>query len=232
MNQASSVLPHSPDQIFEPDQSAPNDVVKLIVNPIVFNVHERPSQRAPELSIVVKGWLNIKEPDFRSLPLKTTEYGTRVAYFRMKANTLVHVYGAHYDMDETRFGHPVFHVQCFSGCDFVEHIHNLYRRNDEPVNHMNNILRTVRTPTAQMDVFSVVTQICADHLVAQQSAPEVKEAFEQTRKACNFLLGVAHRLEFLKTDSATSCYRSTHWYNGRMQSNRNQQTTPQPGMID
>ena len=34
-----------------------------------------------------------------------------MGYFRLKGDRLEHVYGVHYDMDERRDGHPVFHAQ-------------------------------------------------------------------------------------------------------------------------
>jgi hypothetical protein len=63
-----------------------------------------------------------------------------------------------------------------------------------------------------MDVFSVFTQICADHLVYAKSSQEVKDAFDALRSSCNFFYGAAHRLTYLNSLPASSCYRSTHWY--------------------
>ena len=219
MNQASTVQPPLPFDIFKLDEHGPDDVVKLTVGPVVFNVHKRPNKRAANLFIVLKGWLAFDGPDFETPPLKTKNFGTQVAYFRSKESdhTLEHIYGAHYDMDEEKFGHPVFHSQLGSHLEFGNDINCLFRLDYQLVNRMDKILRTVRTPSAQMDVFSVVTQICADHLVDKNSDPGVKTAFQKVREACDFLVGAAHRMAFLNVKPATCCYRSTHWYRRQTQ---------------
>ena len=74
------------------------------------------------------------------------------------------------------------------------------------------LLRNVRMPTAQMDVFSVITQIGADHLVSETSSLEVRAAFGKLREACDFFMGAAGRLAYLNSMGASHCYRSTHWY--------------------
>jgi len=210
MNQSSLIKPAY--NIFQLDQNAPDDVVKINVGPIVFNVPERPNHRRADLFIVVKGWLTFEGPDFRTLPLKTKDFGTEVAYFRSKANGLEHVYGAHYDMDEVRPGHPVFHAQISAQVEFGASVQELFGLDAQVINKMESILGTVRTPSAQMDVFSVVTQICADHLMGEAAAAEVSGAFKGLRQACDFLIGAAHRLAYLNTVPAIDCYRSTHWY--------------------
>ncbi len=212
MNQASTVRPEVPSMVFKVDQCAPDDVVKLLVGPVVFNIPERANGQAANLFIVIKGWLTFEGPDFGNTPFKTGNFGTNVAYFRLKDSRLEHVFGAHYDMDEMRNGHPVFHAQFSSQINIGSSIKELFNRSDELVDHLEKILNRVRTPTAQMDVFSVFTQICADHLMWEQSAPEVQRAFEQTRSSCNFIVGAAHRLAYLNSKPAIGCYRSTHWY--------------------
>ncbi len=212
LSQASNVLPTSPFEIFKFDENAPADTVKLTVSPVVFNVKVRPNRRTANLFIVVEGWLSFEGPDFSTTSLKTKGFGTKVAYFRSKDGTLEHIYGAHYDMDEVSFGHPVFHTQIRSQVEFGTTIGNLFGLDGRADNCMGTILRTVRTPSAQMDVFSVLTQICADHLMDDQPAWEVRDAFQRMRNACGFLVGAAHRMAFLNTGSAIGCYRSTHWY--------------------
>ena len=67
----------------------------------------------------------------------------------------------------------------------------------EVVDLVGRMLRNVRTPTAQMDFFSVFTQLCADHLMSVNpvgSNPELTAAFDDVRSACSFLQGVAHQL--------------------------------------
>ena len=212
MNQSSLIRPQTAYNIFRLDKNAPDQVVKVDVGPIVFYVPERPNHRGPDLFIVVKGWLTFEGPDFRTLPLKTKDFGTEVAYFRSKASGLEHVYGAHYDMDEVRAGHPVFHAQIGAQMEFGANVQELFGLDTQVTNKMESILGTVRTPSAQMDVFSVITQICADHLMGEAAPDEVSGAFKGLRKASEFLIGAAHRLAYLNSAPAIDCYRSTHWY--------------------
>ena len=211
MNSSSMVRPREVSEIFKVDDNAPEGVVKLIVGPVVFQVPERPN-RTPNLFIVVSGELSFERPNPKSAPLRTKDFATRVAYFRSKPGRLEHVYGAHYDMDEQVRRHPVFHAQFRPYEQFAQCIQTLFHRDDEIDGYLCNVLRNVRIPTAQMDVFSVLTQICADHLIDEQSTSEVTDAFQRMRIACNFFEGAARRVAFLGTESAVHCYRLTHWY--------------------
>lgn len=212
MSQASTVRPNTSYEIFKLDSEAPDDVIKFKIGPVVFHVPERPNRRGPDLYIVVKGWLSFQGPDFKVEPLKTNNFGTEVAYFRSKQGALEHVYGAHYDMDEDRSGHPVFHAQFASQLEFGESIHNEFRVDDNLIDSIAPTIGTVRVPSAQMDFFSVIIQICADHLLGKGAGPDVEAAFSRMRSECGFFVGAAHRLAFLNGPEATSCYRSTHWY--------------------
>lgn len=213
MNNASVVRPSSASSIFQLDQTEPSDEVKFVIGPVVFFVPEKAKAGIPDLYIVVKGDLSFEIPCDKNGLLKTKKFGTKVAYFRSKSGALEHIYGAHYDMEtETKHGHPIFHGQLDSYLEYAETINQEFRLQDNPTDRMDKILRTVRVPIAQMDIFSVMTQICADHLMYKDSGPEVKEAFQNVRKACDFLVGAAHRMPFLNQPPATSCYRSTHWY--------------------
>jgi hypothetical protein len=211
MYQASSVRPGGGHDIFSLDETAPSDEVKLDVGPIVFNVPER-AGRGHTLFIVVKGWISFGDGDFRSIPLKTKSFGTEVGYFRLKGGALEHVYGVHYDLDEKSPGHPVFHAQISSRLDLAPTVRELYRVEDEVTDLFTPLLRNVRIPTAQMDVFSTAVQICADHLVFKGAGQDVHDAFLEMRSINAFFVGAAHRMHFLNTLPATHCYRSLHWY--------------------
>ena len=126
----------------------------------------------------------------------------------------MHVYGVHYDMDEVSPGHPVFHAQFRTQAAMASVIEDRFRlRFDSSCEDMSQgLLRNVRVPTAQMDIFSVITQIGADHLLAKTSGPEVRTAFGRLRGACDFFLGAGARAAYLSKFPASHCYRSTHWY--------------------
>ena len=213
MSQATTVRPKSGAQLVILDQNGPPDVVNLNIGPVVFNIQERPDRHRLNLYVVVEGWLSFEWSNFKTLPFQTRNFGTKVAYFRSKPNQLEHIFGAHYDMDEKDFRHPVFHAQLTSQMAFRSYIQNHSQQNCQIVDHMNGIIRTVRIPTAQMDVFSVLMQLCADHLIGRNPGQEVTKAFQEMRTACSFFVGAAHKMNFLNTAPAASCYRSTHWYN-------------------
>jgi hypothetical protein len=128
---------------------------------------------------------------------------------------LEHIYGAHYDIDEKTPGHPVFHSQISPKMELLEHVKEQFRKeSDSKEDRVKFLLRNVRTPSAQMDVFSVIAQVCADHLMHAKSSIEVRKAFTKMRTECDFFVGAAYRMEFLNADIPRTCYRSTHWYAG------------------
>jgi hypothetical protein len=189
-----------------------NDEVKFEVKPIVFKMPERATNRNADLYIAITGWLSFEGPNYRE-HLQTKGFGTAIGYFRVKNGNLEHVYGAHYDIDESVPGHPVFHSQIGSQMDLLDHVTEKFRKEaGSKEDKVQYLLRNVRTPSAQMDVFSVIAQICADHLLHKKSGPEVIQAFTKMRRECDFFVGAAHRMAFLNANIAPRCYRSTHWY--------------------
>lgn len=210
---ASDVRPTQPLEVFALVAGVGEDEVKFNVRPVVFKVPERATRQDSNLYVALKGWLSFEGPDFRTTPLRTKSFGTQVGYFRSKQGALEHVYGAHYDLDEATAGHPVFHAQVSPQMDMLADVNERFRKTfAEPLDSVRPLLANVRTPCAQMDVFSVVLQICADHLIHAGSPPQVQETFAKMRTACNFFIGAAHRMAYLNVPPASTCYRSTHWY--------------------
>jgi len=209
---ASNPQPQTAPEIFAEDPIASAGEVKVIVNPIIFHLPERASDRGANLYIVVSGRLSFEKANLKATRLRTHSFGTQIGYFRAKPGFLEHVYGAHYDIEETQPGHPVFHSQIGSKMEFAERVCTAYTLTASVCDRVSHILRNVRVPTAQMDVFSVILQICADHLISSASNKEAKEVFASMAKACGFFDGAAHRLAYLNAGAAPSCYRSLHWY--------------------
>jgi hypothetical protein len=108
---SSNPRPSNASDIFIPDVGGAAGEIKLIVKPIIFHLPERANRQDANLFIVVSGRLSFDSANWRSLPLKTRRFETKVGYFRAKGRSLEHVYGAHYDLDETQPGHPDFHSQ-------------------------------------------------------------------------------------------------------------------------
>ena len=198
------------------DESAPRDIAKLDCGPVVFDLWER-AYSNNVIFVVVEGSICVQEGSRGNGSLETMGFGTKVGYFRFKHDRLEHVYGVHYDMDERGEGHPVFHAQLGPAKNMASAIHDQFHLDTKLCDHVGPILRNVRTPTAQMDFFSVFTQLCADHLMSigqTDSDPQVAVAFDRVRSACRFLQGAAHRLTYLNSGIAPNCYRSSHWYGG------------------
>ena len=216
MDQASTVQPRNPQAVFHVREEVSGDTVKVDCGPAVFKLCER-ANGIPKMYVVVEGSICVQESGLGSSELHTIGFGTRVGYFREARNRLEHVYGVHYDMDERGDGHPVFHAQFGPAKGFAAAVRKYYSLSEEEPeeDYVGRILRNVRTPTAQMDFFSVVTQLCADHLMSvsggEQNA-DVVEAFNRVRSACKFLLGAAHRLPYLSEGNGSECYRSSRWY--------------------
>lgn len=213
MYQASDVRPKKSEDIFKIQADTTGDEVTVIVDPVVFKVPERAPASARKLFIVVKGWLTFKGPFANQEPLRADSFGTSVGYFRIKSESLLHTYGVHYDCDENGFGHPVFHAQMKSQIGLLEEINRLFPTNWTACDRVKEILRNVRTPSAEMDIFSVFLQICGDHLIYQGSGRHEKAAFSNLLESCGFFTGAAERMPNLHQKTAPPyCYRSRHWY--------------------
>ncbi len=214
MYQSAAIRPTNPNDIFqsvEDNTAAPNDAT-FTIKPIVFNLPELPGG-SPNLFIALKGWLSFSDVQPGPGPMKTKSFGTEMGYFRRRNSRLEHVYGVHFDLDESRPGHPVFHAQVSSQLQLGGSVLAQYRLEDEIVNEFAPKLGNIRIPSAQMDVFSTVVQICADHHFALGGAgAPAKAEFAKIRKANSFFLGAAHRMPFLNSLPASGCYRSAHWY--------------------
>ncbi len=124
-----------------------------------------------------------------------------------------HVYGAHYDFAANELGHPVFHGQMRSYLDFAEVIKSQYGLEGVELKDMvNGILKTVRLPSAQMDVFSFLLQIVADHLLSGDSSDDDKMRFRELLERSKFIQGLGSQIARLQVAPANVCYRAVHWY--------------------
>jgi hypothetical protein len=214
LSPVASVRPDDGYALFQATRYSSPNIVGFELAPVVFNLPERANQRDADLFIVVVGQLEIRLGESsNSKVLKTHSFTTRAGYFRRKNNELRHVYGAHYDFAINQVGHPTFHAQLRSFSELSTHIVQKYDQNDmRTVDSMEGLLKTVRLPTAQMDFFSLFLQICADHLLYEQSDPEAVEAFSTLLTKSEFLQGAGYQCNHLTVESAYSCYRSRHWY--------------------
>ena len=199
--------------LFRPSESAGTEAVRFELRPVVFNLPERGDHRECDLFVVVRGRLSFRREDFRDRKaLLTHDFGSEVGYFRRAGDSLTHVYGAHYDLATNELGHPAFHAQLGSFADFADHVREQFGVSGQVVDPMKGLIRTVRVPAAQMDVFSLFVQICADHLLSKKSNLEEKKAFNALLEKGAFWKGAAFQMVRLGTEEARDCYRARHWY--------------------
>ncbi len=127
---------------------------------------------------------------------------------------MVHVYGAHYDFASNEIGHPVFHGQMRSFKEFSEVIKNRHYgvEDAELVDLVEGILKSVRLPSAQMDVFSFLLQLVADHLLSPDSGVDDKTRFRELLERSKFIQGLGSQMARLQVPPANVCYRAVHWY--------------------
>lgn len=215
LNPTAMVKPVTPDDIFRPmERTGDDSSLRFGIAPVVFKLPERSSGRAKnDLFVVVEGRLSLDRAQFHAeKKLVTTGFDSRAAYFRLQNDHLQHVYGTHYELEVDRCGHPFFHGQMRSFAELWERVAHFYQVPSQVVDQLQGVLRTVRVPIAQMDVFSVYLQLCADHLIGETSGPEERRAFEVLKNRMEFLQGAGLRSPLLSTDAARLCYRSWRWY--------------------
>jgi len=189
------------------------DEIGFEVRPVVFNFRERANHRTADMYVVVCGRLYFDGAWIRENSLlRTRNFATEVAYFRMNNDGLDHVYGAHYDFEPNKAGHPVFHAQMRSFCERFQQIVDLYEFECKPNDLIPGVLRTVRLPSAQMDFFSFVLQLCADHLINEESGQEELAAFKDLRTASAAIQGAGFRFPGFADPAVRGCMRANHWY--------------------
>ena len=209
------VKPTDGFSIFVPVSPQPNpaDAIEFLIKPAVFNVPERGSDLRPGLFVVIEGSLSLSASEWEQhKQLVTTRFGTHAAYFRPKGQELSHIYGAHHDYAVDEVGHPVFHSQLKDFSSFLTHVSDYFDIQYVPGgNQVKGLLKTVRLPTAQLDVFAAYLQIVADHLLHKDSSPEEKKAFNQLCASYSTLKG-AEKKGLSSLGGLQSCLRSRHWY--------------------
>lgn len=213
IDRRSEIRPSDSSDIFIITPNADTNEIKIKVKPIVFKVRERALKNST-LYICVEGRLDFDSPILNQQRPSAKSFGTSVGYFRHHTDYLDHVYGVHYDFDKSIFGHPVFHAQMKPMMDFKENIQEQFNDKRNIIDKVSPILRNVRMPSAEMDIFSVFSQIIADHLINSKSEKEVRTKFVKTLSSCDFFAGVAQTLTNFNQASATSRYRSPCWYPG------------------
>lgn len=183
------------------------------LKPVVLVLPERADHTETNLHVVVSGSISIDRDHFQEhKTLRTVKFQTRVAYFRLKpaAGVLEHVYGAHYDYEANAAAHPVFHSQIKSFASMRSHINGY--EDLQFHDHLERVLTRVRVPTAQMDFFSLVVQLVADHLISASSGESEREVFSALIEKSKNVQGAGYLTPRLCIAPAILCYRAAHWY--------------------
>lgn len=215
LNNSAQVIPSDFQGIFvETHNNA--QMVEYEIRPIMLILPERVDDAKAELHIVMRGRLAIDKDHFtQNRQLRTISFGTEVGYFRLKNDgTLQHVFGAHYDLTENETGHPAFHVQLKHKIEFADIVQKEYTGQKlDPKNFMEHLLKTTRLPSAQMDVFSLMLQAVADHLMSPNFSTDAdKQVFNGLLGKNKQIQGRGYFIPRLQEQSAVTCYRSVHWY--------------------
>lgn len=210
------VDPKPATSVFVQDSSRqhPAGTSAFLIKPVTFVVPERAKYPLDLIYIVAKGRIGICSID--ATLLKTKDFSTEVAYFRRQNDKdknsmkLDHVYGAHFDYAPGQQGHPLFHAQMNDLDEFKEVVANKYRvPTDNGSNFMASILRNTRLPSAQMDIFSFMLQVAADHLIYEESTSIQMKALQDLASEVSALKGAP---DLLQAITANQCTRSVHWY--------------------
>lgn len=195
------------------DPQSDPEAVQFELRPVVFKVPESIRKASGQLFVVVRGRFAFRRDAFENdQELVTQNFATEVGYFARRRDNLAHIFGIHYDFTPNQLGHPAFHAQLKSFIGFATWVKDRYGFEGEPTDEVTRILRTVRVPSAQMDVFSVFLQVCADHLVHANSSIEERAAFDTLLEHASFCAGAAGQVVRLTTTEAAHCYRSRRWY--------------------
>jgi hypothetical protein len=145
--------------------------------------------------------------------VRVKSFNSRVAYFRQLSNGFHHLLGAHYDFSIDELGHPAYHMQFDDYAELLWVIKDAFDTELEPVkNSMSGVPKRIRIPCAQLDTFSVATQVIADHLLGRFSSDTDKARFSTLLQQSGRLRGTGYLIPRLHTPQAYDCFRAVHWY--------------------
>jgi hypothetical protein len=201
--------------LIQPDyENSTDDTASFKVGPVVVNLPERGDHVTANLFVVADCSLSFNAAAYRAdKRLVISGYATHVGYFRRGNTHLQHVYGVHYDFDTQRPAHPVFHAQLKSfATEFEPHIREQFNVTLEAEDRVKDMLQNVRLPSAQLDFFSLIVQLAADHLIWQDSGHEERSAFNDILNLDGGITGASQASVQLCIGAAIPCHRATHWY--------------------
>lgn len=208
-----TIKPKMSADIFVIDDKV-QDGIHFEIKPIVLRVPQKiSSKRSGCLYIVIKGKI-VFALEQKNGRFTTSSFATNIGYFRETNDKIQHVYGAHFDFSPSMVAHPVFHSQIATHVDLFQVVreqHHNVMELDTEADLMSRVLGNVRLPTAQMDFFAVLLQVCSDHLINEMSESSKHFGYEKLREASSFFFGYGVHAG-LRNSSNDNCYRSPYWY--------------------
>ena len=213
-----TVSPEIYDKIFHQEESI-NEVKFHTKQPISFNVPEKflvnkLGNDECNILVILEGWLSFKKNEKTNLleltkngKLITRDFGTRVEYYRKnKPFGWKFLNSIHYDYEPSFANHPVFHAQLSNRSLLYSKAGYDNASLDSPNKNLE-LLRAIRIPTFQMDIFSTMVAICADHLTPTISVSSRK--LLEIKNNCNFFVGAQNLQD---TIVEANCLRSPQSY--------------------
>lgn len=194
--------------------------ISVDIGPLLLNVPERGNHRAAPIFVYLKGSICFSRDCWiRDRTLLTTHMQTEAAYFRkISTGELMLVHGAHHDYAPGQRGHPSFHMQLRGSLrEYALEVQSEFGLSGELIDGIPNALRCVRSPTAQLDAFSCVLQIAADHLLPPVASDDQRHAFNGLRQSAVLCGPFCHDGDPQPTPSVEPqesyrCFRARHWY--------------------
>jgi hypothetical protein len=220
LNGAVVLRPRDDQQIIQPGNRTTEGVISIEVGPVVLNVPERGDHHKPRLFVYVKGFLEFSRNAWtQDKKLVTTNTQTEAAYFRADSDgNLLLVYGAHYDYARGQHGHPAFHLQLRGSLEaYAKVVQSEFRLNGNVEDGIASMLRNVRAASAQIDAFSCVLQVAADHLLPPVVTPDQRDAFNALQGRAELCspycqAGGPPPLPSSEPNASFRCFRARHWY--------------------
>lgn len=211
INSGAHLRPKDHTKAFTYSSSTP-ETTTFDFEAITFKLPERGENSALDLYIVISGNIVIRRSSASAASLQTDSFKTIAAYFKYKNGQANHTCGMHHDFDLQTPRHPFFHSQFRDYPELWPVAATEFKLDAQVNNFMQNILGTVRIPTAQLDIFSLFAQVFADHLLHKNSPKDAYGHFNSFLSHANGLQGAAFQLPKLANIQTAHCYRAHHWY--------------------
>lgn len=148
-----------------------NTILTASFDNLSYRAESRRQSSGKNISVAIVGQLADRGDQALITTSELTGYGTQITYWKEDPEDLNEseaLTGFHFDFRsndacEIQPAHPVFHAQHEPLA--AEKWYQYHDKEFVPKAQPRNVIRTIRIPTPQMDIFSCVVMVIADHLV-------------------------------------------------------------------